>query len=722
MPNQLQQTIVRIVGTDRRIQAIVVGIAGALFALAVWGMGWTETWEARTWDWRARLLAEKSEFTDQICLILVDQNSLDWGSRENGWSWPWPREVYGVISNYCKRQGARMLAMDVLFTEPSPFGEADDERLGDALSGYGRVVSAMFLGEKSGSELTWPEYLDPPEVQVGEFDQWIKENTADQMVFSRATFPIPEVSRNSRVLCNVHLNPDSDGVYRRSRLFSVFDGKHVPSLGIAAFLADTPVKNIHIRKGLLRMGEYEIPLDQKGNAILRYRGPAGTHRAYSAAAVLQSELRILSGESPVIEDQNAFRDKYVFLGFSAPGLYDLRPSPAGGVYPGVEIHATVLDNLLSRDFIRDTPVWAAVLLILALSLVCALSASFFTKPMVIVGVSSVFLCIPPLTALSFYVHGIWFPFVVCELAVLSTIFLTLALKYATEGKQKRFIKLAFAQYLSPAVIEQIITDPDKLRLGGERRELSIFFSDLESFTSISEKLEPDALVALLNEYLSAMTDIIIEEDGTVDKYEGDAIIAFWNAPLEVPDHAVKCVKAALRCQARLAQMRPAFYQRIGRDLNMRIGINTGYAVAGNLGSQTKFDYTIIGDAVNLAARLEGANKEFGTYTMISGNTRNALGESFGFREIARLGVVGKLEPVTVFEPMYLKEHDIRKEIFRTFAQARELYYQGDFAAAAGCFAEIARFDSAAAAYEKKCRELMANPPEIWNGIWLMTKK
>jgi len=720
MQLHLPLPLVRIVGKDKRIQAVLMGFAGAMFALAVWAMGWTQTWEARTWDWRVRLGAKKSEFTDQICLILVDQNSLDWGSRENGWSWPWPREVYGVISDYCKRQGARMLVLDVLFTEPSPFGASDDERLGKSLADYGRVISAIFLGEKTGSEQTWPEYLPPPDLRMEGSDQRTAENR--ETVFSHAAFPIPEVSRNSDMLGNVHLNPDPDGVYRRSMLFSVFDGKHVPSLGIAPFLAEGSAKHVRMGQNMLHISDRDIPLDQNGNAILRYRGPSGTHKSYSAAAVLQSELRIVSGEKPVIADENAFKDKYVFLGFSAPGLYDLRSSPVGGVYPGVEIHATMLDNLLARDFIREMPAWAAVFLILTVSIGCALSASFFTRSMAIVCISLFFLCIPPLAALCFYITGLWFPFVACELAVISTIFLSLALKYATEGKQKRFIKLAFAQYLSPAVIDQIIADPDKLRLGGERRELSIFFSDLESFTSISEKLDPEALVALLNEYLSAMTDIIIEEDGTVDKYEGDAIIAFWNAPLEVPDHAVKCVKAALRCQARLAQMRPAFFQKIGRELNMRIGINTGYSVAGNLGSQTKFDYTIIGDAVNLAARLEGANKEFGTYTMISENTRRALGESFGFREIARLAVVGKQKPVTVFEPMYLKEYDMRREIFKAFAEARELYYQGNFAPAADAFSQIAKFDAAAAAYEKKCRELRENPGEIWNGIWVMTKK
>jgi len=350
----LYQTIIRILGKDKRIQAVAVGTGGAVLALAVWAMGWTQTWEARTWDWRVQLLAKKSEFTDQICLILVDQNSLDWGSRENGWAWPWPREVYGVISDYCKRQGAGMLAVDVLFTEPSPFGEADDERLGKAMSDYGKVISAMFLGEKTGSEQNWPESVPPPDLHVEELEQWTKKHTDAGMVFSRAAFPIPEISRHSRMLCNVHLNPDPDGVYRRGRLFSVFDGKHIPSLGIAGFLADSTVKEAHIKKSMLSIGEYDIPLDQKGNAILRYRGPSGTHKSYSAAAVLQSELRLISGEKPVIADENAFKGKYVFLGFSAPGLYDLRSSPVGGVYPGVEIYHHARQSSCQGFYSGDT--------------------------------------------------------------------------------------------------------------------------------------------------------------------------------------------------------------------------------------------------------------------------------------------------------------------------------------------------------------------------------
>ncbi len=282
-------------------------------------------------------------------------------------------------------------------------------------------------------------------------------------------------------------------------------------------------------------------------------------------------------------------------------------------------------------------------------------------------VSLVFLAGPIIAALGGYVTGWSLPLVAPEIAVATTLFLVFVINYATEGRQKRFIQGAFKQYLSPAVIDQLILHPERLRLGGERRVLSIFFSDLEGFTTISEKLDPEALTTLLNEYLSAMTDIVHEEAGTVDKFEGDAIIAFWNAPLEVIDHPLRVVRTALRCQERLALLNPQFQKRAGRDLLMRIGIHTGSAVVGNMGSHSRFDYTMLGDSVNLAARLEGANKAFGTYLMISEATRQGIGSAFPVREIARLAVVGRKEPITVYEPMLPNAYEKNKaalEIFR----------------------------------------------------------
>jgi adenylate cyclase len=324
--------------------------------------------------------------------------------------------------------------------------------------------------------------------------------------------------------------------------------------------------------------------------------------------------------------------------------------------------------------------------------------------------------------LTLYRQGYWLPLMVCEIAGGVSIFLGLAVKYATEGRQRRFIKSAFNQYLSPAVIEQIIAHPERLRLGGERRMLTIFFSDLQGFTTISENLAPDGLAQLLNDYLTAMTDIIIELGGTVDKYEGDAIIAFWNAPLEIPGHARQCVEAALRCQEKLTQMRPQFYDRIGHHLHMRIGMNTGAAIVGNFGSHTKFDYTMLGDAVNLASRLEGTNKQFGTYTMISEFTRKELGEAFAVREIGRVAVVGRKEAVTVFEPMRHDVFNARRGIYSAFADGLSFFYEGRFEQAQDIFSSHAQEDPPAAAYAVKCRDLIQNPPPQWEGIWQMTQK
>jgi adenylate cyclase len=321
-----------------------------------------------------------------------------------------------------------------------------------------------------------------------------------------------------------------------------------------------------------------------------------------------------------------------------------------------------------------------------------------------------------------YLNGYWLPLVVPETAVMLTLVSAGLVYYNTEGRQKRFIKNAFQQYLSPAVIEKLIEDPERLKLGGERRQLSIFFSDLEGFTSISERLTPEELTSILNEYLSAMTEIIHEEGGTVDKYEGDAIIAFWNAPLSQPDHAVCCVKAALRCQKKLAELRPYFREKIQKDLKMRIGINTGAVVVGNMGSKTRFDYTMMGDAVNLASRLEGINKEFGSYTMISKSTLVEIGNAFPVRELSKVRVVGKKESVAVYEPMYEEDYRANKDNYDIFSQGLESYYQGNFEKALAFFKKIAEQDAPARSYIEKCQELMAKKPEPWDGTWIMTKK
>jgi adenylate cyclase len=704
------------------IHGLIIGLSGAVFALLLWGFGWLNIWESKTWDFRASIMAKPGKATDNVKLILLDQNSLDWAKQENGWNWPWPREVYSAILDYCHRNGAKAVAFDVLFTEPSIYGIEDDAALGKAIAQFGHFAGAVFLGKKSGNDTKWPVGIPAPEFNVVGLEKWLNPTNSGNIVFQRATMPIRELAMNAAVLSNVHLDPDPDGIYRSTKLFCVFDNKILPTLGLGAYLAANPDVHMQIKSDKLIVDKTIVPIDQEGNVVLNFRGISGTHKAYSAAAVIQSELRILRGETPTIQDENAFRDKYVFFGFSAPGLYDLRSSPVDGVYPGVEIQATLLDNFLSEDFMRRSSAWVTITIVFLLALACGISASVFSSPAGSVTMGLIFFSIPVFVSFGSYLHGLWFPLVAQEISVAATIALALVVNYATEGRQKRFIKNAFQQYLSPAVIEQLIQNPERLKLGGERKVLSIFFSDLQGFTSISEGLDPKELTSFLNDYLSAMTNIIHEENGTVDKYEGDAIIAFWNAPLEVPEHAGRAVRAAMRCQKVLAEMRPVFKERIGKEVFMRIGINTGLAIVGNLGSDTRFDYSMIGDAVNLAARLEGANKQFGTYTMISQFTRDMLEDVSKVRELARIAVVGRKEPVVVYEPMTAEEYETRRNILEIFSQGLKLFYKGEFSQATEFFLTIQEVDRPAAAYAKKCRAILEAPPDDWHGVWVMDTK
>lgn len=709
---------------EKILQGALVALASTALASLLWATGAVDRWEHRTWDWRASRMSRPTPSTDRVRLVLLDQQSLDWAQKENGLSWPWPREVYAAIVGYLQQAGAKSIAFDVLYTEPSAYGVADDVAFGDAIAKCRGFVGALFLGEKTGSVTAWPDAVpaNPPEVRG--LEKWMSAGGGRSGIrASRALFPIPEIAARAATLADVQHNPDPDGVYRRVRIFRVFGGKTVPSLALACFLKEYPDAGIEIGREAISIAGKTVPIDAEGSAILRFRGPSGTtYRQYSAAAVIQSALRLQAGEEPLINDPDAFRDRHVIFGFSAPGLYDLRPAPVGGVFPGAEIHATALDDLLEGDFLADVPARAAIAITLLLASLSAVSVVFARRAWKSLLLFAFCLPLPVLLSLAAYSRGYWLPLVVQEVAVSLSLLGALAVNYATEGKQKRYIKNAFQQYLSPDVIEQLIAHPERLRLGGERRTLSVFFSDLQGFTAISERLDPEALTSLLNDYLSAMTEIILEEGGTLDKYVGDAIIAFWNAPLDQPDHAERAARAAVRCQARLAELRPAFREKTGMELRMRIGLNTGVAVVGNLGSRSRFDYTILGDAVNLASRLEGINKQFGTFILASEAMRKELGGGFSLREISRVAVVGRKEPVRVFELLSREEFAAREQQLPAYAEGLTSFSAGKFAAALASFQAIGGSDPAAAAFVRKCRDLMEHPPGQWDGVWTMTEK
>ncbi|WP_316896621.1 adenylate/guanylate cyclase domain-containing protein [Pseudodesulfovibrio indicus] len=689
----------------------VIGLVGGCLALAAGGLGLLRTTEDLTYDFRARTLARPGAASDDVRLVLLDQKSLDWAKESFGLGWPWPRQAYVPLVEFCKRAGVASLSFDVVFTEPSVYGVGDDDVLRGALADLGCAVLAADFARADGSSPDWPPHVPKPAFPV--------TGNAPLVESRVATFPIPDLTGGLIPVGNVNVAPDADTVYRRFPLLVRFHGRIVPSLPLAGLMAAGP-QPVSLAPGELAVGHAAAPLTEDGRVVLNYR-PKGTFTTYSAAALMESGMRLAEGGEPVVDPAD-LKGKHVFFGFSATGLLDLRPTPMGGVSPGVLVNATALDNLLSGDFLRMAPAGFDAAMVLLFSVLAGISVTAISGLWTTVAASGAVLAGPVLLSTAAYIQGIWAAMAAPLAGCLVSLFLAGAWKYATEGRQKQFIKSAFKQYLSPKVIDQLLQHPDRLTLGGERRELTIFFSDLQGFTSISEKLTPEQLTSVLNDYLTAMTDIIHRFGGTVDKYEGDAIIAFWNAPVDQPDHALLGVSAALACQEKLAEMRPELLDRTGSEFHMRIGLNTGPAVVGNLGSRERFDYTMLGDAVNLAARLESINKQFGTYTMISRSTLEGLDGRIPARELSCLRVVGKKEAITVFEPMTEVEQERRKDALAAFGLGLARFYAGDFADAAEQFSALADKDPAADRYAAKCRELMADPPPEWDGVWAMTSK
>ena len=705
---------------SKYLQVLLIGLVAAALALLASARRWLDPLEFGTWSWRVHQFAQPSPSTPKISIILLDQASLDWGATESGWSWPWPRSVYGALLDFVQRGQPRAVAFDVLFTEFSSYEVADDEALGAAIARAQPFVGATYLGREARQTMVWPEVLQRPRPWLDGLEAWLNAERAEKLVEPGAAFPVFYISTNATLLANVNDGPDRDGVFRRATLFRVFDGEAVPSLGLATFRAAHPEVPLALEPGRLRVGARVLPVDDQGRITLRFRGGIDTYPVYNAASVIQSEMRLQSGETPALSP-DIFKDHYVFFGFSAPGLKDLRPTPVAGNYPGVGIHVTMLDNLLEADALRDPPGWLVGLATLLLAWVGAAGTLYSRKAWQSVVAFLVVLAIPVALGFVGYALGAWWPMASGLTGAGLALVCGVIVSYATEGRQKRFIKSAFKQYLGETVIDEIIADPSRLKLGGEKKELTMFFSDLEKFSSFSEKLDPPQLIELLNIYLSDVGRVLMEEGAYLDKFIGDAIVAFWNAPVPQADHALRAVRAALRCQRLLAGKQAEYVERAaGMPVRMRIGLNTGQVVVGNMGSADRFNYTMLGDAANLASRLEGANKAFGTYLMVSETTWSQLGGAVPGRELARIRVVGRKNPVLVYEPLALPGEPAPTWL-PTYEKGLACVRERQWSAAAELFATLSG-DAAASVYAKRCRALAEGIEADWDGVWNLTEK
>ena len=678
----------------------IITLITTIFIFTIDFFGTFEFLENKTYDFRT-IKTATNKTSEELFVILLDQNSLDWANSEMNWSWPWPRSAYSDIINFFQLGNVKSITFDVIFSEPSIYGSTDDKNFAQACKDFERVIQIQFYDSSSKNQ----------NIPVTSID---------------------EINYNSAIQGNINSIPDSDSIIRRSRLFYNKNENEYPTLASATYLVGS--ENF-TKENYSSTEEYNllknIKTDKDGAVLLRFKKGLESYIPYSACDILQSYYAIQNGEEPILYPED-FTDGYIFFGYYAPGLYDICSTPLSSSYPGVGIHITLLDNIIQNDFIKKSPVYINLLLIVLFSFLTTIviqiiEKNFSSKKIILLSCSFVIFIILVYTIICFvtFKSGIWIPFVNIISTILLSYIITFFISYHSEGKQKRYIKEAFKQYLSPLVIEQLISNPSKLKLGGERREISIFFSDIEGFTSISEKLSPEKLTEFLNIYLSKMTDIILASGGTIDKYEGDAIIAFWNAPAEQTNHAQKAIEAAVECQIELEKIQDELTKISGTKVKNRIGINTGFAVVGNMGSNKRFDYTMLGDSVNLASRLEGINKQFGLYTLCSEETKlqaEKFSTELKFIEIAKVQVVGKTQAVTVFTPLTEIEFEKNKLLWKIFEEARNNFYIGNIEQAKILFDEISNESPVAKKYFERCEKTQTPIQENLKGIWVATEK
>jgi class 3 adenylate cyclase/CHASE2 domain-containing sensor protein len=663
--------------------------------------------ERKTVDYRAHTAVSGVRDSVEISLILFDTMSVE--------SWPYlvpfPRSVLADLVLTASANGARVIGLDVFLDRQYPELSALDDgdaRLRDAIARAGNVVLVAPTVQQGDTRV-----LLPP-------DPYFAEVAA---AVSSADLPTPsETARDATLVVDTEqgLVPGF-----ALALYAVMRGLDLDSLMAAAAasgrldVAGIPSQYAAVHRG----GATNLPI-LFGGPSSRPDREQGTFLVYPAVAV--QGLGVAFGFEPNDALAAWFRDRAVLLGsgfhdserFRTP-FYDYTfpdGEMAGWTY-GVEVHANALQNLLHGRYLQP-PARGALLLLFAVATAAAAATFWRGAKWGAVAVGLV-LGLSAWVALEAFSRGSYvLPVVGPLLAAVFAYTGSVAYVSIVEGREKRMIRGAFSKYVPPGVVDDLVADPSRLKLGGEKRELSILFSDLAGFTAMSESLPPETLVSILNMYLDEMTDLVLEERGTLDKYIGDAIMALWGAPAPVADHALCACRAAARMQRRLDALNEGWRQQNSDwpALRMRIGVNTGTPVVGNIGGRRRFDYTALGDAVNLAARLEPACKAYGVWTIIAEATRAAAGDGIRVRELDMLAVYGKSEPVRVYELIGLAGEALdeeRAELLGHYEAGLAAFRRRDFELAGEYFAaalSVDPQDGPSRLYQQRSAAYMESPP------------
>ena len=651
----------------KAVAGLLVWLCAAGVVLALTNIEAFRTVELKTYDWRLSRTANPSSARKDIALVEIDEYSLR-NLQEHAGRWPWPRVVHASLVDFLNRGKPALIVFDVLFADADqregfPYGgdkwsgEESDKALADTIKKAGNVIllaDATFGGETT-DEQSWR-------------DQGYRLN-AEEILERRVIFePTHVLADSATALGHNFLSLDADGPVRHVVPFVRTGDRAMPSLGLSAALRAARIdpSTIRVDGSLLKVGDRLVPLESRRvNTedgvtsylwyLINFRGPAflpdlktRPYPHYSFFDLLYSEEQLLASQKPNI-DPSVFHDKIVFVGVTAAGLHDVFETPfAGGVMPGIQVHASVADDFLSNRFMHPESRGVRAALVLTMALTIGLIATLLPAWWA-AGVFGVVITVFVVVATRLFADGTWINVTQPTLASSLALFGGVGYQYFFEGREKRKMKRLFGQYVSKDVYEQLVANPDLARLGGQRRQMTVLFSDIRGFTTVSESGQPEEIVAILNEYFTRMVEIVFAHKGTLDKFVGDMVMALFGAPLDDKQHAEHAVDAALAMIRELNRLNKKWAGEGRPSLDIGIGISTGPMIAGNIGSEAIMSYTVIGDAVNLGARLESLNKQYGTRIIISEATREALPDRYLFRSLGDVVVKGKTKPVAIYE-------------------------------------------------------------------------
>lgn len=710
--------------------------------------------ETASLDLRFRLRGERAP-GGAAAVILVDDASLAALGR-----WPLSRHVFAKAADQIDRAGAKVIVFDFLFAEP-------EEPVPAALASAARAAAASLAPERdsalraalqklsaddpdgdfaavmaqSGKVLlpmafafAGPAGTEPDSLAASAYGRL--ENSPLRPSFPlnpvAVVLPIARLASAAAGLGHVNLAYDRDGAPRYDYLALPYAGDFFPSLAVAAaarFLG-VPWREVGLALGSgVDIGPVAVPTDRAMRLLINYRGPRGTFPIFSFAD-------LLAGKIPA----QALKGRIVLVGASFIGNSDANAQPFGSTeMPGIERMANIIDTILARDFITETPPpWVGIVLAAVLMLAAATGGAMAwlpTRAAILAGIVAIAAWFA--AAQAAFVHGLWLPLVAPEAALAAAVVAVLLLRYWVVDRDGRVIKAAFRHYLAPDLVNVLAAHPERLKLGGETRRMTMMFCDVRGFTTISEqfKTNPAGLTALINRFLTPMTDIIMARRGTIDKYMGDCIMAFWNAPLGDAEHADHACASALAMMAELHRLNAALAaeaqseRRPFHELHIGIGINTGDCVVGNMGSDQRFDYSVLGDAVNLASRLEGQSKTYGVAIIIGEATR-AAAPAWAALELDLIAVKGKEEAVRIYALMGAVE-TARLPSFAALEQRHGIllsaYRAQDWARARDALGPCRDCEPGLRPlydlYDERIDYFSANPPgRDWDGVFRATSK